>query len=153
MFNLFFPGHSWAFRDRYPPTTQQSTGEAGAWNLAVTEKAGEWGGTAPPAHKKSGGTQKLILCCYFSYCFLFTWLFCHVQIQLIETKRQLELQVALHQKTKDLLSAAEMELNALRKHPGSSDAHHSLGPPTTPILRCEYSIHTYVISARYKQRS
>uniref|UniRef100_A0A3B3ZID7 Nucleoprotein TPR n=1 Tax=Periophthalmus magnuspinnatus TaxID=409849 RepID=A0A3B3ZID7_9GOBI len=35
------------------------------------------------------------------------------EIQLLETKRQLELQVTLHQKTKDQLNAAEVELNTL----------------------------------------
>uniref|UniRef100_A0A672JGB2 Nucleoprotein TPR n=1 Tax=Salarias fasciatus TaxID=181472 RepID=A0A672JGB2_SALFA len=36
------------------------------------------------------------------------------EIQLMDAKRQLETQVASHQKTKELLNAAELELNALR---------------------------------------
>uniref|UniRef100_A0A3B4WQJ2 Nucleoprotein TPR n=1 Tax=Seriola lalandi dorsalis TaxID=1841481 RepID=A0A3B4WQJ2_SERLL len=44
------------------------------------------------------------------------------EIQLMEAKRQLEIQVALHQKTKELLNAAELELNTHRLHQGSSEA-------------------------------
>lgn len=59
----------------------------------------------------------------------------------------LETQVALHQKTKELLNAAELELNALRSQPGGGDARHSLSTPSTPIIRgmhrtetnCNYS--------------
>ncbi|KAM7409722.1 hypothetical protein PAMA_001286 [Pampus argenteus] len=57
------------------------------------------------------------------------------EIQLIEAKRQLETQVALHQKTKELLNAAELELNTHRLQQGSSDARHTLGTPSTPIIR------------------
>uniref|UniRef100_A0A4W6CZ31 Nucleoprotein TPR n=1 Tax=Lates calcarifer TaxID=8187 RepID=A0A4W6CZ31_LATCA len=42
------------------------------------------------------------------------------EIQLMDAKRQLETQVALHQKTKELLNAAELELNTLRVQQGSS---------------------------------
>uniref|UniRef100_A0A3B4X1R9 Nucleoprotein TPR n=1 Tax=Seriola lalandi dorsalis TaxID=1841481 RepID=A0A3B4X1R9_SERLL len=38
--------------------------------------------------------------------------------ELMEAKRQLEIQVALHQKTKELLNAAELELNTHRLHQG-----------------------------------
>uniref|UniRef100_A0A3B4WVR4 Nucleoprotein TPR n=1 Tax=Seriola lalandi dorsalis TaxID=1841481 RepID=A0A3B4WVR4_SERLL len=48
------------------------------------------------------------------------------EIQLMEAKRQLEIQVALHQKTKELLNAAELELNTHRLHQGSSEARHIL---------------------------
>uniref|UniRef100_A0A672JFG0 Nucleoprotein TPR n=1 Tax=Salarias fasciatus TaxID=181472 RepID=A0A672JFG0_SALFA len=41
------------------------------------------------------------------------------EIQLMDAKRQLETQVASHQKTKELLNAAELELNALRVQQGS----------------------------------
>uniref|UniRef100_A0A4W6CZ19 Nucleoprotein TPR n=1 Tax=Lates calcarifer TaxID=8187 RepID=A0A4W6CZ19_LATCA len=44
------------------------------------------------------------------------------EIQLMDAKRQLETQVALHQKTKELLNAAELELNTLRVQQGSSEA-------------------------------
>ncbi|KAJ0065485.1 hypothetical protein NL108_012443 [Boleophthalmus pectinirostris] len=54
------------------------------------------------------------------------------EIELVETKRQLELQVALHQKTKDQLSAAEVELSSLRIQSGG-DSRRSLGSPPTPI--------------------
>ncbi|XP_060934177.1 translocated promoter region b, nuclear basket protein [Limanda limanda] len=57
------------------------------------------------------------------------------EIQLMETKRQVETQVALYQKTKELLSAAELELNSLRLQQGSSEAHHPLSCPSTPITR------------------
>ncbi|MEQ2161904.1 hypothetical protein GOODEAATRI_014450, partial [Goodea atripinnis] len=42
------------------------------------------------------------------------------EIQLMDVKRQLETQVALHQKTKELLNAAELELNTLRMQQGRS---------------------------------
>ncbi|XP_035032393.2 translocated promoter region b, nuclear basket protein isoform X4 [Hippoglossus stenolepis] len=57
------------------------------------------------------------------------------EIQLMETKRQVETQVALYQKTKELLSAAELELNSLRLQQGSSEAHHTLSCPSTPTTR------------------
>uniref|UniRef100_A0A672ZI65 Nucleoprotein TPR n=1 Tax=Sphaeramia orbicularis TaxID=375764 RepID=A0A672ZI65_9TELE len=47
------------------------------------------------------------------------------QILLMETKRQLESQVTLYQKTKELLNAAELELNTLRLHQGSGEGRHS----------------------------
>uniref|UniRef100_A0A4W6CYT6 Nucleoprotein TPR n=1 Tax=Lates calcarifer TaxID=8187 RepID=A0A4W6CYT6_LATCA len=47
------------------------------------------------------------------------------EIQLMDAKRQLETQVALHQKTKELLNAAELELNTLRVQQGSSEARLS----------------------------
>uniref|UniRef100_A0A672JJW8 Nucleoprotein TPR n=1 Tax=Salarias fasciatus TaxID=181472 RepID=A0A672JJW8_SALFA len=48
------------------------------------------------------------------------------EIQLMDAKRQLETQVASHQKTKELLNAAELELNALRVQQGSIQGRHSL---------------------------
>lgn len=63
------------------------------------------------------------------------FLFSCPQIQLMETKRQLETQVALHQKTKDLLNTAEMELKAQRLQQGGSEARHPLSSPSTPINR------------------
>ncbi|XP_053286450.1 translocated promoter region b, nuclear basket protein isoform X2 [Pleuronectes platessa] len=57
------------------------------------------------------------------------------EIQLMETKRQVETQVALYQKTKELLSAAELELSSLRLQQGSSEAHHPLSCPSTPTTR------------------
>ncbi|XP_071342326.1 translocated promoter region b, nuclear basket protein isoform X2 [Trachinotus anak] len=57
------------------------------------------------------------------------------EIQLMEAKRQLETQVALHQKTKELLNAAELELNTHRLQQGSSEARHSLSSPSTPNFR------------------
>ncbi|XP_077389339.1 translocated promoter region b, nuclear basket protein isoform X2 [Festucalex cinctus] len=56
------------------------------------------------------------------------------EIQVMEVKRQLETQVTLHQKTKDLLNAAEVELDSLRVQQGSSE-RHILGSPTTPKTR------------------
>lgn len=58
----------------------------------------------------------------------------HAQIQLMEAKRQLDTQVTLHQKTKELLNAAELELNTLRLQQGSGEPRH-LGSPITPIIR------------------
>ncbi|XP_070764710.1 translocated promoter region b, nuclear basket protein [Enoplosus armatus] len=57
------------------------------------------------------------------------------EIQLMDAKRQLETQVALHQKTKELLNAAELEVNTLRLQQGSSEARHILSSPSTPIIR------------------
>uniref|UniRef100_A0A8C9ZWD0 Nucleoprotein TPR n=1 Tax=Sander lucioperca TaxID=283035 RepID=A0A8C9ZWD0_SANLU len=57
------------------------------------------------------------------------------EIQLLEAKRQLELQLPLHQKTKELLNAAELELNTLRLQLGSSEPRHTLSSPTMPIIR------------------
>ncbi|KAM8745526.1 translocated promoter region b, nuclear basket protein isoform 2-T2 [Acanthopagrus schlegelii] len=57
------------------------------------------------------------------------------EIQLMDAKRQLETQVALQQKTKELLNTAELELNTLRLQQGSSEARHPLSSPSTPILR------------------
>uniref|UniRef100_A0A8C9ZXW1 Nucleoprotein TPR n=1 Tax=Sander lucioperca TaxID=283035 RepID=A0A8C9ZXW1_SANLU len=51
------------------------------------------------------------------------------EIQLLEAKRQLELQLPLHQKTKELLNAAELELNTLRLQLGSSEPRHTLSLP------------------------
>lgn len=50
----------------------------------------------------------------------------------MDAKRQLETQGALQQKTKELLNAAELELNTLRLQQGSSEPHHT---PSTPIIR------------------
>ncbi|XP_075944416.1 translocated promoter region b, nuclear basket protein isoform X3 [Anarhichas minor] len=57
------------------------------------------------------------------------------EIQLMETKRQLEQQVPIHQRTKELLNAAELELNNVRLQLGSGEPRHSLSSPTTPIIR------------------
>lgn len=57
----------------------------------------------------------------------------------MDAKRQLETQVALHQKTKELLNAAELELNTLRLQQGGGDARHSLSTPSTPIMRGTHS--------------
>ncbi|XP_072245246.1 translocated promoter region b, nuclear basket protein isoform X3 [Leuresthes tenuis] len=56
-------------------------------------------------------------------------------IQLMDVKRQVETQVALHQKTKELLNAAESELKTLRLQQGSMEARHTLSSPSTPIIR------------------
>ncbi|XP_068445751.1 translocated promoter region b, nuclear basket protein [Clinocottus analis] len=56
-------------------------------------------------------------------------------MQLMETKRQLELQVPVHQRTKELLTATELELNTLRVQLGSGEPRHSLSSPSTPIIR------------------
>ncbi|XP_015241685.1 PREDICTED: nucleoprotein TPR-like isoform X4 [Cyprinodon variegatus] len=55
------------------------------------------------------------------------------EIQLLDVKRQLETQVALHQKTKDLLNAAELELNTLKMQQGHPEARLTLSSPSTPI--------------------
>ncbi|XP_049576031.1 translocated promoter region b, nuclear basket protein isoform X2 [Syngnathus scovelli] len=57
------------------------------------------------------------------------------EIQVMEAKRQLETQVALHQKTKEMLNAAEMELRSLRVEQGGSEQRHILGSPSTPKTR------------------
>ncbi|XP_061681069.1 translocated promoter region b, nuclear basket protein isoform X3 [Syngnathoides biaculeatus] len=57
------------------------------------------------------------------------------EIQVFESKRQLEMQVALHEKTKDLLNAAEMELDSLRLLQGSSEQRQILCSPSTPKTR------------------
>ncbi|KAK1896767.1 Nucleoprotein TPR [Dissostichus eleginoides] len=57
------------------------------------------------------------------------------EIHLMDAKRQLEIQAPLHQKTKELLNAAEFELKTLRMQLGSSEARHSLSSPSTPVLR------------------
>ncbi|XP_034002846.1 translocated promoter region b, nuclear basket protein isoform X2 [Trematomus bernacchii] len=57
------------------------------------------------------------------------------EIHLMDTKRQLEIQAPLHQKTKELLNAAEFELKTLRMQLGSGEARHSLSSPSTPVLR------------------
>lgn len=53
----------------------------------------------------------------------------------MDAKRQLETQVALHQKTKEQLNAAESELNTLRMQQGSIEGRHILSSPSTPIGR------------------
>ncbi|KAM9848441.1 translocated promoter region b, nuclear basket protein [Aulostomus maculatus] len=57
------------------------------------------------------------------------------EIQVMEAKRQLDTQLTLHQKTKELLNAAEGELKNLRLQQGSSDSRHSLSAPSTSIIR------------------
>ncbi|XP_077462726.1 translocated promoter region b, nuclear basket protein isoform X2 [Stigmatopora argus] len=59
------------------------------------------------------------------------------EIQVMEAKRQLETQVALHQKTKDLLNAAEVELDSLRVQQVSSEPR-ILGSPSTPKTRVSH---------------
>ncbi|XP_029003449.1 translocated promoter region b, nuclear basket protein isoform X2 [Betta splendens] len=60
------------------------------------------------------------------------------EIQLMEAKRQLETQVTLHQRTKELLNSAELELNTLRLQQGNSEARHILSSPSTLArgIRC-----------------
>ncbi|XP_035767448.1 translocated promoter region b, nuclear basket protein [Neolamprologus brichardi] len=55
------------------------------------------------------------------------------EIQLMDAKRQLEAQVALHQKTKEQLNAAESELNALRMQQGSIEGRHILSSPSVKL--------------------
>ncbi|CAJ1060960.1 translocated promoter region b%2C nuclear basket protein isoform X7 [Xyrichtys novacula] len=57
------------------------------------------------------------------------------EIQGMEAKRQLEAQVALQQKTKELLNAAELEIKNLRLQQSGSDSRHILSSPSTPIMR------------------
>ena len=71
----------------------------------------------------------------FDILFIMQHHFNHAQIRLMDAKRQLETQVALQQKTKELLNTAELELNTLRLQQGSSEARHPLSSPSTPILR------------------
>lgn len=53
----------------------------------------------------------------------------------MDAQRQLETQMTLHQKTKELLNAAELELNGLRLQQGSGEGRHILSTPSTPIIR------------------
>ncbi|RVE73521.1 hypothetical protein OJAV_G00032140 [Oryzias javanicus] len=57
------------------------------------------------------------------------------EIQVIDLKRQLEAQVALHQRTKEQMNMLEMELSTLRMQQGNIEARHTLGSPSTPIIR------------------
>lgn len=57
----------------------------------------------------------------------------------MDLKRQLETQVALHQKTKELLNAAEVELNNLRLHQGGIAGRHTPSSPSTPIIRGKHT--------------
>ncbi|KAK0150428.1 Nucleoprotein TPR [Merluccius polli] len=57
------------------------------------------------------------------------------EIQLMDAKRQLEQQVAQHQKTRELLNAAQQEVNNLRPQPGSGDARLPLSSPSPMSLR------------------
>ncbi|XP_056131900.1 translocated promoter region b, nuclear basket protein [Lampris incognitus] len=56
------------------------------------------------------------------------------EIQLIDTKKQLETQMALHQKTRELLNAAQLEITTLKLQQGSSDTRLSLSSPSTPTM-------------------
>lgn len=56
-------------------------------------------------------------------------------MQLIDLKRQLETQVALNQKIKEQLNAAELELNTLKIQQGSNETRHTLSSPSAPIIR------------------
>uniref|UniRef100_A0A8C5I1V1 Nucleoprotein TPR n=1 Tax=Gouania willdenowi TaxID=441366 RepID=A0A8C5I1V1_GOUWI len=60
------------------------------------------------------------------------------EFQIMDTKRQLEAQVVLQQKTKELLTAAEMELSTLRAQQGSAEMRHGLSSPSIPIIRGWY---------------
>uniref|UniRef100_A0A8D3BGW3 Nucleoprotein TPR n=1 Tax=Scophthalmus maximus TaxID=52904 RepID=A0A8D3BGW3_SCOMX len=53
----------------------------------------------------------------------------------LTTKRQMETQAASQQKTKELLNAAELELNTLRLQQGGSEARHILSSPSTQNIR------------------
>uniref|UniRef100_A0A1A8U2U2 Nucleoprotein TPR n=1 Tax=Nothobranchius furzeri TaxID=105023 RepID=A0A1A8U2U2_NOTFU len=55
--------------------------------------------------------------------------------ELMEVKRQLETQIASHQKTKELLTAAELELNTLKMQQGSAETRYTLSSPSTPVIR------------------
>uniref|UniRef100_A0A3B3BI94 Nucleoprotein TPR n=1 Tax=Oryzias melastigma TaxID=30732 RepID=A0A3B3BI94_ORYME len=57
------------------------------------------------------------------------------EIQVIDLKRQLETQVALHQRTKEQMNVLEMELSTLRMQQGNIEGRHTLGSPSTPIIR------------------
>lgn len=58
----------------------------------------------------------------------------------MEVKRQLETQMALQQKTKELLNAAEVEVNNLRLQQGSSEARHTMSSTSTPIIRGRHKL-------------
>lgn len=66
------------------------------------------------------------------------------QMQLMDLKRQLETQVALNQKIKEQLNAAELELNTLKIQQGSSEMRHTLSSPSAPIIRGWSSLYTYI---------
>uniref|UniRef100_A0A3B3BI52 Nucleoprotein TPR n=1 Tax=Oryzias melastigma TaxID=30732 RepID=A0A3B3BI52_ORYME len=51
------------------------------------------------------------------------------EIQVIDLKRQLETQVALHQRTKEQMNVLEMELSTLRMQQGNIEGRHTLGSP------------------------
>lgn len=57
------------------------------------------------------------------------------QIQLVDTKKQLETQIALHQKTKEILNAAELELRNLRMQQSSIESRHVLSSPSATRVR------------------
>lgn len=101
--------------------------------------------THTSAYKKNRCQKERRIVCspYFSMS-----LISHAQIQLMEAKRQLETQVALYQKTKELLNAADLELNTLRLQQGSSEARHSLSSPSTPIIR-GWRKHTHTYRQKY----
>lgn len=61
------------------------------------------------------------------------------QIQLADTKKQLETQVALHQKTKEMLDAAELELRNLRMVQSSMEPRHVLSSPSATRVRGWYN--------------
>uniref|UniRef100_A0AAQ4RTB8 Nucleoprotein TPR n=1 Tax=Gasterosteus aculeatus aculeatus TaxID=481459 RepID=A0AAQ4RTB8_GASAC len=54
---------------------------------------------------------------------------------LVRNQELLEKQGLIHQTTKELLNAAELELNTLKLQLGSGEARHALSSPTTPIIR------------------
>ncbi|KAM3875994.1 translocated promoter region b, nuclear basket protein [Diretmus argenteus] len=56
------------------------------------------------------------------------------EIQLMDAKRQLETQVALQQKTRELLNAAQLEVNNLRLQQGSGESRHTQSSPSTPTM-------------------
>ncbi|XP_023810077.1 nucleoprotein TPR isoform X3 [Oryzias latipes] len=55
------------------------------------------------------------------------------EIQVVDLKRQLETQVALHQRTKEQINVLEMELSTFRMQQGNIEGRHTLGSPSTPI--------------------
>nr|XP_040040148.1 translocated promoter region b, nuclear basket protein [Gasterosteus aculeatus aculeatus] len=58
------------------------------------------------------------------------------EVRLLTSQCQLlEKQGLIHQTTKELLNAAELELNTLKLQLGSGEARHALSSPTTPIIR------------------
>lgn len=71
-----------------------------------------------------------------------------LQVQLMDAKRQLETQVSQLQKTRELLSAAQLDVSTLRLQQSSGEGHRlSLGSPATPTMgfRGQHSAHTVLL--------